>query len=99
MESVRRGQICSINFVPLSNFFMGAVWSPLLTEKFRSLWWDLSYTEVASEGGKLGSDWGDSDLYGGSNGRSTPREIIGVCSDDGTESSTEEVEDVLKSGW
>jgi len=55
--------------------------------------------EVASEGGKLGFDKGDSDLYGGSNGRSIPREIIGVCSDDGAESSTVEVEDVLESGW
>jgi hypothetical protein len=53
----------------------------------------------ASEGGGLRPGWGESDLYGGSNGRSTPREIIGVCSDDGAESSTVEVEDILVSRW
>lgn len=65
---------------------MGGVWSPFPTEKLRSSWWGLSYTEQASDGGVPGSGWGDSYLYGGSNGRSTPREIIGVCSDDGAES-------------
>ena len=55
--------------------------------------------EKASEEEGLEWGWGDSDLYGGSNGRSTPREIIGVCSDDGAESWTVEVEDILESGW
>jgi len=53
----------------------------------------------ASEGGGLRSGWGDSDRYSGSNGRSTPREIIGVCSDDGAESWTVDVEDILESRW
>jgi len=55
--------------------------------------------EWTSEGEGQKSGWGDSDLYGGSNGRSTPREIIGVCSGDGAESWMVEVEDIPESRW